>query len=63
MDEDEDPFDARIRKSGCAKFHFALQDCVDQHKDFRACQQHMKDFKVCMDSKKKPTKESAAKDK
>jgi hypothetical protein len=24
-DPDEDPFDARIRKSGCGKFHYALQ--------------------------------------
>ena len=24
-EEEEDPFDARIKKSGCAEFHYALQ--------------------------------------
>ena len=24
-EEDEDPYDARIEKSGCAKYHYALQ--------------------------------------
>ena len=25
VDGEEDPFDARIEKSGCAKYHYALQ--------------------------------------
>ena len=24
-DDEEDPYDARIKKSGCAKYHYALQ--------------------------------------
>lgn len=35
VDDDEDPFDARIRKSGCATFHYALQDCFDEKRDWR----------------------------
>lgn len=47
-DEEEDPFDARIRRSGCADFHYKLQECMDSKKDWRACQVDVAAFKECI---------------
>lgn len=57
-DEEEDPFDTRIKKSGCADLHYALLDCMDQHKDWRKCQEHVQAFKVCIDEQNKKLKKS-----
>jgi len=52
-EDEEDPFDTRIKKSGCADLHYALLDCMDKHKDWRKCQEHVQAFKTCIDEKKK----------
>jgi cytochrome c oxidase assembly factor 4 len=36
--DEEDPFEKRLEETGCAKLHYALQDCMDQKKDWRQCQ-------------------------
>ncbi|KAI9184055.1 hypothetical protein H9P43_003108 [Blastocladiella emersonii ATCC 22665] len=46
-DDDEDPYDARIRRSGCQREHEALQDCHFEKKDWRACMGEMKAFRAC----------------
>eukprot|EP00039_Didymoeca_costata_P020645 m.342005 g.342005 ORF g.342005 m.342005 type:complete len:81 (+) comp20785_c0_seq1:227-469(+) len=48
QDEDEeDPMDQRIARSGCAEFHYKLQDCYTEKRDWRECQLEMKEFKEC----------------
>ncbi|KAI9219880.1 hypothetical protein BC828DRAFT_384937 [Blastocladiella britannica] len=46
-EEEEDPYDARIRRSGCAAEHTALQDCHYETKDWRKCTAQMAAFRVC----------------
>lgn len=47
-DEEEDPLDQLITRSGCASFHFAVQECMAQHQDWRQCQPQVQAFKDCM---------------
>lgn len=48
-EEEKDEYDIMLDKSGCAKFHYALQDCYFEHNDWRKCQKEMADFKKCND--------------
>ncbi|XP_048954860.1 uncharacterized protein LOC112667441 isoform X2 [Canis lupus dingo] len=36
--EEEDPLDQLISRSGCAASHYAVQECMAQHQDWRHCQ-------------------------
>ena len=48
-EEEEDPFYTMLDRSGCAKFHYKLQDCFhDNGGDWRKCQSEMKMFRECM---------------
>ncbi|XP_005357553.1 cytochrome c oxidase assembly factor 4 homolog, mitochondrial [Microtus oregoni] len=47
-DEEEDPLDQLITRSGCAAFHFAVQECMAQHQDWRQCQPQVQAFRDCM---------------
>lgn len=40
-----------LERSGCADFHYRLQDCMLDHKDWRKCQEEVRAFKECMDTK------------
>ncbi len=46
----EDPYIARIQRSGCFPEHEALQDCYLDKKDWRACREEMARFKACFAS-------------
>ena len=46
-EEEEDPFYTIIEKSGCSKYHYALQDCYAEKKDWRECKKEMEEFKQC----------------
>ncbi|KAI8995055.1 hypothetical protein BC832DRAFT_362378 [Gaertneriomyces semiglobifer] len=46
--DEEDPYDARIRRSGCKMQHEALQNCYIDHHDWRKCREEMKKFRECM---------------
>lgn len=48
-DDEVDPVDEMIKKTGCTEQHNAVQDCIFDHKDWRKCQSEVKDFKKCMD--------------
>ena len=52
-EDDKDLYEELIDKSGCAKFHYALQDCYFEHKDWRQCRKEMEDFKKCTDQQNK----------
>ncbi|EDM18334.1 similar to E2-induced gene 2 protein (predicted) [Rattus norvegicus] len=47
-DEEEDPLDQLITRSGCAASHFAVQECMAQHQDWRRCQPQVQAFRDCM---------------
>uniref|UniRef100_UPI00398E79F8 cytochrome c oxidase assembly factor 4 homolog, mitochondrial n=1 Tax=Pristiophorus japonicus TaxID=55135 RepID=UPI00398E79F8 len=47
-EEEEDPVDQMISRTGCAGFHRAVQDCMAEFQDWRHCQQPVSDFKQCM---------------
>ena len=48
-EEEKDVYECALEKSGCSKFHFALQDCYYEHKDWRKCKKEMADLKKCTD--------------
>ncbi|XP_065059761.1 cytochrome c oxidase assembly factor 4 homolog, mitochondrial-like [Rhopilema esculentum] len=52
-EDEEDPFETRIGGSGCSKYHYALQDCYFEKKDWRLCKEEMKRFRKCMNEQKK----------
>ena len=52
QDEEEDLYETLLEKSGCAKLHYALQDCYFEHNDWRKCQKEMQEFKKCVDEQK-----------
>uniref|UniRef100_A0A6J0SGN7 Cytochrome c oxidase assembly factor 4 homolog, mitochondrial n=1 Tax=Pogona vitticeps TaxID=103695 RepID=A0A6J0SGN7_9SAUR len=47
-EEEEDPFDQMIARTGCASFHYAVQECMAEHQDWRRCQKEVLSFKDCM---------------
>ena len=49
-DEDEvDEYELRIERSGCAKEHYALQDCYhDNDRRWAKCKDEMNEFRKCM---------------
>lgn len=54
--EDEDPVDAMISKTGCLKLHHAVQMCIAEKKDWRLCQDEVNEFRKCIEKAKKTVK-------
>lgn len=52
-DDEEDPFYTIIENSGCAKYHYALQDCYIEKKDWRQCKKEMEEFQRCNEAQQK----------
>lgn len=48
-DDDEDHVEKMLKKAGCAKEHYQVQECMAETKDWRKCQEHVKAFKACID--------------
>lgn len=57
-EEEEDFFNTVIDKSGCAEFHYALQDCYFEQGDWRKCTKEMEEFRKCMNKQSKHTKKT-----
>ena len=59
-DEDKDPYDLMLERSGCSQYHYKLQDCFfENDNDWRKCQNEMKSVRDCMmkqQQKKRKTK-------
>ena len=36
--DDSDPVESMIKKTGCLDLHYALIDCMADHRDWRKCQ-------------------------
>jgi hypothetical protein len=57
-EEEEDPYNVRIERSGCASYHYQLLDCYrDKGEDWRKCQKELKQFKECMSNQLKGAKQ------
>ncbi|KAK7104817.1 hypothetical protein V1264_019475 [Littorina saxatilis] len=47
-EEEEDPVENMIKKTGCIQLHYAVQDCMGEHQDWRKCQPQVTEFRKCM---------------
>lgn len=47
-DDEDDPVDRMISRTGCAELHYAVQECMAEHQDWRVCQSQVQTFKDCM---------------
>ncbi|KAI1903437.1 hypothetical protein AGOR_G00027190 [Albula goreensis] len=47
-EDEDDPVDQMISKTGCAKLHYEVQECMAEHQDWRKCQLQVQNFKDCM---------------
>lgn len=47
-DDEEDPVESMISKTGCLEKHYAIQFCMADHKDWRKCQTEVADFQSCI---------------
>ncbi|CAG2182174.1 unnamed protein product, partial [Oppiella nova] len=57
-DEEEDPLETMLNRTGCKELHYSLQtrasiplttqDCMAEHRDWRRCQDLVQKFKDCM---------------
>jgi len=55
-EEEKDSYELALENSGCARFHYALQDCYFEQRDWRKCQKEMMDFKKCTEEQKQKGK-------
>lgn len=47
-EDEDDPVDKMISKTGCADFHYAVQECMAENQDWRKCQSQVQTFRDCM---------------
>lgn len=47
IDEEDDEYTQRIKRTGCYEQHMRLLDCHFETKDFRKCRVEMAEFKDC----------------
>ncbi|KAI9308675.1 hypothetical protein BJ944DRAFT_259821 [Cunninghamella echinulata] len=47
IEEEEDPYNARIEKTGCAQENEDLQLCFYDKRDWRLCKEEMQRFRKC----------------
>ncbi|GIY12278.1 hypothetical protein CDAR_16181 [Caerostris darwini] len=57
-DNSLDAMDKFINESGCADFHFKLQECFADTKDWRKCQKEVRDFRNCVNETNMKNKSS-----
>ncbi|XP_035621767.1 cytochrome c oxidase assembly factor 4 homolog, mitochondrial [Oncorhynchus keta] len=59
--DEEDPVDQMISRTGCGELHYAVQECMAEHQDWRKCQTQVQTFKDCMMTFQKARKEQLMK--
>ncbi|AWO99823.1 putative cytochrome c oxidase assembly factor 4 -like mitochondrial-like [Scophthalmus maximus] len=47
-DDEDDPVEQMISRTGCAELHYTVQECMAEHQDWRVCQNQVQTFKDCM---------------
>lgn len=53
-EEEEDPVEAMVSRTGCAEQHWALQECMAEQRDWRRCQAQVQAFRQCMAQQQRP---------
>lgn len=48
-DEGLDPVEEMLKKTGCIDFHYAVQECMAENRDWRKCQSEVRKFQTCME--------------
>ncbi|CAL8281179.1 unnamed protein product [Arctogadus glacialis] len=56
-EDEDDPIDRMISRTGCGELHYAVQECMAEHQDWRKCQSQVQTFKDCMTSFQNSRKE------
>ena len=56
-EDEDDPVDRMISRTGCGELHYAVQECMAEHQDWRKCQSQVQTFKDCMTSFQNSRKE------
>ncbi|XP_029030197.1 cytochrome c oxidase assembly factor 4 homolog, mitochondrial [Betta splendens] len=56
-DDEDDPVEQMISRTGCAELHYAVQECMAEKQDWRVCQDQVKTFIDCMTSFQKARKQ------
>ncbi|XP_061207319.1 cytochrome c oxidase assembly factor 4 homolog, mitochondrial isoform X1 [Neopsephotus bourkii] len=51
-EDEEDPVDAMVSRTGCMAQHRALQHCMAEQQDWRHCQPQVRAFRDCMAHRK-----------
>ncbi|CAM1316522.1 Uncharacterised protein g6759 [Pycnogonum litorale] len=52
-EEEDDPVEKLLSKSGCAKLHYEVQECMFVNKDWRKCQKEVTAFRNCVENNRK----------
>ncbi|XP_029925349.1 cytochrome c oxidase assembly factor 4 homolog, mitochondrial isoform X2 [Myripristis murdjan] len=60
-EDEDDPVERMISRTGCAELHYAVQECMAEHQDWRRCQRQVETFKQCMVSFQAQRREQLAK--
>ncbi|XP_040005748.1 cytochrome c oxidase assembly factor 4 homolog, mitochondrial [Xiphias gladius] len=47
-DDEDDPVERMISRTGCAEQHYAVQECMAEYQDWRECRNQVQTFKDCM---------------
>lgn len=48
LDNDIDPVENMLKKTGCIELHYKVQECIASKQDWRKCQSEVQEFKMCM---------------
>ncbi|KAL1444518.1 hypothetical protein MTO96_029825 [Rhipicephalus appendiculatus] len=44
-----------LKKTGCIDLHYAVQECMAEHRDWRKCQEAVRNFQMCIERNAKKT--------
>ncbi|XP_028162330.1 cytochrome c oxidase assembly factor 4 homolog, mitochondrial isoform X2 [Ostrinia furnacalis] len=51
-DDDDDPVENMLKKTGCIELHYKVQECIATTKDWRKCQTEVNEFRSCISKHK-----------
>ncbi|CAB3222627.1 unnamed protein product [Arctia plantaginis] len=57
VNDDEDPVESMLKKTGCLELHYKVQECIAETKDWRKCQDVVNDFRNCISKHKQKENE------
>ncbi|XP_077289840.1 uncharacterized protein LOC143913735 [Arctopsyche grandis] len=48
LDNDDDPVERMLKKTGCLELHYKVQECIASTQDWRKCQTEVQEFRDCI---------------